>query len=122
MNKLNAQIARLSKDVTDRDNRLSSLSMDYDIKDAVRAAKARDVDIVFSLLDREKISSKDGKLNGVDEQLKAIKEEKSFLFDDDTKGAARGGFVGRQDIINSAENSGDVNAIVNDAIRSMAGR
>ena len=49
---LNQQITKLTQDVTDRDNKLASLSTDYDIKDALRAAKARDVDIVFGLLDR----------------------------------------------------------------------
>lgn len=122
VNSLNAQIAKLSKDVTDRDNRLSTLSMDYDIKDALRAAKVRDVDIVFSLLDRDKISAgKDGKLEGVEDQLKAIKERRAFLFEEEDKAAKRGGFSGQQDII-SGQNSDNANSVVNDAIRAMAGR
>ena len=118
---LNQQITKLTQDVTDRDNKLASLSTDYDIKDALRAAKARDVDIVFGLLDRSKITSKDGKLSGVDEQLKAIRESKGFLFESDEKPAGRAGFGGQQDIIGGGESAG-ANSAVNNAIRAMAGR
>lgn len=118
---LNQQITKLTQDVTDRDNKLASLSTDYDIKDALRAAKARDVDIVFGLLDRSKITSKDGKLNGVDEQVKAIRESKGFLFESDEKPANRAGFGGQQDIIGGGDSTG-ANSAVNNAIRAMTGR
>lgn len=117
---LNQQITKLTQDVTDRDNKLASLSTDYDIKDALRAAKARDVDIVFGLLDRSKITSKDGKLSGVDEQVKAIRESKGFLFESDEKPAGRAGFGGQQDIIGSGTEGS--NSAVNNAIRAMTGR
>lgn len=118
---LNDQITKLTQDVKDRDDRLASLSTDYEIKDALRAAKARDVDIVFGLLDRGKITSKDGKLLGADEQIKAIRDSKSFLFDVEEKNPGRAGFDGRQDIIGGNEPANN-NAAVNNAIRSMAGR
>lgn len=118
---LNQQITKLTQDVTDRDNKLASLSTDYDIKDALRAAKARDVDIVFGLLDRSKITSKDGKLSGVDEQVKAIRESKGFLFESDEKPAGRAGFGGQQDIIGGGDSTG-ANSAVNNAIRAMTGR
>lgn len=119
---LNAQIAQLTKDIADRDGKLASLSTDYDIKDALRAAKARDVDIVFSLLDRSKITAKDGKLSGADEQIKALRESKGFLFDTESEHqASRGGFGGQQDIIGGA-GAENANAAVNNAIRAMTGR
>lgn len=117
---LNQQITKLTQDVADRDNKLASLSTDYDIKDALRAAHARDVDIVFGLLDRSKITSKDGKLSGVDEQVKAIRESKGFLFESDEKPAGRAGFGGQQDIIGSGTEGS--NSAVNNAIRAMTGR
>lgn len=117
---LNQQITKLTQDVADRDNKLASLSTDYDIKDALRAAKARDVDIVFGLLDRSKITSKDGKLSGVDEQVKAIRESKGFLFESDEKPAGRAGFGGQQDIIGGGTEGS--NSAVNNAIRAMTGR
>lgn len=121
VDELNAKITQLTQDVTDRDAKLASLSTDYDIKDALRAAKARDVDIVFGLLDRSKITSKDGKLLGADEQIKAIRDSKGFLFEDEKQPASRGGFGGQQDIIggNGSESN---NSAVNNAIRAMAGK
>lgn len=118
---LNQQITKLTQDVADRDGKLASLSLDYDIKDAARAAKARDVDIVVSLLDKSKITKKDGKLNGVEEQFKALRESKGFLFDDDKQTGSRGGFGGQQDIIGGS-GSVNTNAAVNNAIRQMTGR
>ena len=121
VDELNAKITQLTQDVTERDNKLASLSTDYDIKDALRAAKARDVDIVFGLLDRSKITSKDGKLLGADEQIKAIRDSKGFLFEDDKQPASRGGFGGQQDII-GGNPSETTNAAVNNALRAMAGK
>lgn len=118
---LNQQITKLTQDVADRDSKLAALSTDYDIKDALRAAKARDVDIVFGLLDRSKITSKDGKLLGADEQIKAIRESKGFLFDSDEKPNGRAGFSGKQDII-GGNPSETTNAAVNNALRAMAGK
>lgn len=119
---LNQQISKLTQDVADRDSKIASLSTDYDIKDALRAAKARDVDIVFGLLDRGKITTKDGKLLGADEQIKAIRESKGFLFDDGDNPGGRAGFGGQQDIIGAGGDGGNTNTAVNNAIRAMAGR
>ena len=118
---LNEKVTQLSKDVADRDTRLASLSTDYEIKDALRAAKARDVDIVFGLLDRGKITKKDGKLLGADEQIQAIRNAKGFLFEGDEK-QGRAGFSGQQDIIGANAGGENTNAAVNGAIRQMAGR
>ena len=118
---LNQRITQLTQDVADRDARLETMSLDYDIKDAARAAKARDVDIVVGLLDKSKITKKDGKLSGVDEQFKALRESKGFLFDSEQAGSNRGGFDGRQDILGGNDGT-STNAAVNDAIRLMAGR
>ena len=118
---LSKQIAKLTKDVEERDGKLSTLSRDYEIKDALRAAKVRDVDIVFGLLDKDKITSKDGKLKGAEEQINALKSSKSFLFEAEDKPSNRGGFSGQQDIIGSG-GAESTNAAVNTAIRTMAGR
>lgn len=118
---LNQKITQLTQDVADRDGKLASMSLDYDIKDAARAAKARDVDIVVGLLDKSKITKKDGKLSGVEEQFKALRESKGFLFEPEQGGGIRGGFDGRQDILGGNDGK-TTNAVVNDAIRQMAGR
>lgn len=119
---LNDKIAQLTKDVQDRDSKIQSIGVDYDVKDAIRGAKARDVDIVFGLVDRSKVKrGKDGKLTGVDEQIKAIREGKAFLFEDENSGGSRGGYDGQQDII-GGKGDGGTNAAMNAAIRAGFGR
>lgn len=122
LDSLNQRITQLTQDVADRDGKIANLNREYVIKDALRAAKVRDVDIVFGLLDKDKITtSKDGKLKGADEQISALKENKSFLFESDEKPKNNGGFGGHQDIL-GGEGGESTNAAVNDAIRHMAGR
>ena len=59
---------------------LDALKMTNAIKMAI-AATAQDSDLVAGLVDRNKlILSDDGKITGLDEQLKTIKEIKPFLF------------------------------------------
>lgn len=59
---------------------LDALKMTNAIKMAI-AATAQDSDLVAGLVDRNKlILSDDGKITGLDEQLKTIKERKPFLF------------------------------------------
>jgi len=57
---------------------------DLQISNAIKLAisnKAQDSDLVVSLFDKTKlILSEDGKITGLDEQLKALKEGKPFLF------------------------------------------
>ena len=54
------------------------------INDAIKLAivdKAQDVDIVSSLFDKAKlILGDDGKITGLDEQLKELQKNKAFLF------------------------------------------
>lgn len=119
VDELNQQITKLQQDVADRDGKIESIGVDYDVKDIIRGAKARDVDIVFGLIDRSKVKrGKDGKLQGVDDQIKAVKDSKAFLFEDE-KGS-KGGFDGQQDIIGGKADGG-VNAAMNNAIRASFG-
>lgn len=57
---------------------MAELEMNY----AVRAAltDAQDPDIVAGLVDRKLLKLEGGKLSGLDEQLKTLKESKAFLF------------------------------------------
>lgn len=115
---LNQRIEALTKDVADRDGKITELGTEYKVKDALRAAKARDVDIVFGLLDRGKLKTgKDGKIQGLDEQIKAIQSGKAFLFD--SEDGNRGGYDGQQDIIGTQ--TGGINAAMNNAIRASFG-
>lgn len=72
---------------------LDALKMTNAIKMAI-AATAQDSDLVAGLVDRNKlILSNDGKITGLDEQLKTIKESKPFLFkQEEPKPSGKKGF------------------------------
>ena len=64
---------------------LSNLKMMSAIKMAI-AADAQDSDLVAGLVDRKKlILGDDGKVTGLDEQIKTLKESKPFLFKQEEK-------------------------------------
>lgn len=64
------------------DSEMKELKLTTAIKLAV-AGKVHDEDIATSLFDRSKlILSDDGKVSGLEEQLKTIQKEKAFLFKD----------------------------------------
>ena len=119
---LNQKITQLTQDVSERDSKITRMQTDYGIKDAIRQQRARDVDIVFGLLDTSKIAQKNGKYTGLEEQLKTIRETKGFLFESEEKPQpSRGGFDGKQDIL-GGEQTGGVNAAMNNALRAATGR
>jgi len=81
---LKTQIKQLQTDnaaqKTESDAKLKELQFTNAIKLAI-ADKAQDVDIVSGLFDKEKlILGQDGKVAGLDEQLKVLMEGKPFLF------------------------------------------
>ena len=51
------------------------------LESALKAAKVKNEKLVKALLDNEKLTLKEGKLEGIEEQLKVIKEENDFLFE-----------------------------------------
>lgn len=65
---------------TDYETKLKDVQLTNAIKLAV-AADAQDVDLVAGLFDKSKlILGDDGKITGLDDQLKTLKESKAFLF------------------------------------------
>ena len=114
---LTEQVAQLTKTIADRDATIANNSKQYKIKDELRGLHARNVDVVWPLLNLEKIKVKDGKLEGLAEQVEALKQSDAYLFDTNT-GTQRGGVPASQDIGGTQ----GVNADMNAAIRSMASR
>jgi DNA repair exonuclease SbcCD ATPase subunit len=56
-------------------------AFDFALERALINAKARNPKAVKALLDTEKISLKDGNLEGLEEQLKALQESDAYLFE-----------------------------------------
>lgn len=76
----------------DHQKELNDLKMTNAIKMSI-ASTAQDGDLVAGLIDRAKlILGDDGKVTGLDEQVKALKESKPFLFKPEQKPAGKKGF------------------------------
>ncbi|MGM0169839.1 hypothetical protein IGI39_004000 [Enterococcus sp. AZ135] len=70
---------------TNSEKQLSEQQKDFAIKLALKEAHALDEDIVLAQLDKDTIKVVDGKLQGFDEQLKGLQENKAFLFQKENK-------------------------------------
>ena len=84
---LKKQIEQLQSDnkqaKADFDTQLASTKKNGAIELAMRDAKARDAKAVMPFIDSSIIKlSDDGKVVGLDEQIKSLKEDKSFLFEE----------------------------------------
>ena len=93
---LKQQIADLQaenqKKDQDHQNQLKDLKLTNAIKLAI-GDSAQDGDLVAGLFDKSKlILGDDGKVTGLDEQLKTLKETKAFLFKTDQKPSGKKGF------------------------------
>lgn len=64
----------------DSETKLAEQQKDFAIKLALKEANALDENIVLNLLDRDTIKVTDDGLQGLDEQLKNLQENKDFLF------------------------------------------
>lgn len=63
-------------------NDLTAKEKGFKIEGALRDAKAKNVKAVLSLIDTEKVSvQKDGTLDGLTDQIEAVKKSDSYLFD-----------------------------------------
>lgn len=83
---LNQQITQLQTDKTNLTNELNTkvaqIQKTHAIENGVRDAKAKNVKAVMALLDMEKITFNEGKLEGLSDQLTALQsgETTGFLF------------------------------------------
>nr|DAL93844.1 MAG TPA: minor structural protein [Caudoviricetes sp.] len=86
---LKKQIEALQVDNKKKDDNYQAQIKELQISNAIKLAvsdKAQDADLVASLFDKSKlILGEDGKITGLEEQLKTIKEGKPFLFKEDAQ-------------------------------------
>ena len=86
---LKNQIKNLQTDLKDKETRHKAEITDMKMTNAIQAAighMAQDVSLVSGLLDKSKlILSDDGKLTGLEDQIKGLKESKPFLFKEGVK-------------------------------------
>ena len=113
------RVAQLTQTVADRDATIASNNKTYQIKNELRGHHAKNVDVVWPLLNLEKITvNEDGKLEGFDDQVEALLKNEPYLFDINT-GNSRGGVPGSPDVGGTNNSASDV---VNKAIRALSGR
>lgn len=88
---LKNQITTLQADNQKKDSEYQAQLKDLQISNAIKLAiadKAQDADLVSGLFDKTKlILGDDGKITGLDEQVKTLKEGKPFLFKAETTDA-----------------------------------
>lgn len=113
---LTDRVAQLTRDIADRDKTIAADRKQYQIKDELRNLKARDIDVIMPLLKIDEITEEDGKLNGLSEQVDALKSSYAYLFDSNP-GTQRGGFSPAPDIGEKTT----ANDAVNKAIRALSG-
>lgn len=81
---LQSQISTLQEELKKKDKAHADEITEMKMTNAIQAAiagKVHDAGIVAGLLDRSKlILADDGKITGLDEQIKSLKESSSFLF------------------------------------------
>lgn len=68
---------------TEYETKLLNSQRDYAVDLAITKAKAKNPKALKALLDLDKVKYEDGKVSGLEEQLKAIKESDGYLFEDD---------------------------------------
>lgn len=92
----------LRKQITDLQNAAKEKDLEYagqikalKLTNAIRIGitDAQDVDLVAGLVDQSKlILGEDGKVTGLEEQLKALRENKPFLFKEQSGNKSKAGF------------------------------
>ena len=76
--------AKFDESKANSEKQLADQQKDFAIQLALKEAGAQDEAIVLGLLDRDTIKVADGKLQGFEEQVKTLKEQKAFLFQNDS--------------------------------------
>ena len=89
-NELETLKTNSQKEIDDLNNNFNSERKAFAIEKELFKVKAKDTKDVINNLDLSKIEYKDNVLSGLDEQIKEIKEKKSYLFEEESKPLASG--------------------------------
>lgn len=114
---LKTQITQLQSDIAAKDAAMKQQQLQYAIKDAARAAKAKNPDVVVRMIDLSKVTENNGQFYGLNEQFEALKTSDAYLFE--TEGDPAGGVDPHRD---PDSNNKGANYNVNQMIRNAAGR
>ena len=68
------------------EKQLAEKDFNYALDKVLESSKAKNVNLVKALLERDKLSLKDGKIDGIEAQIDRIKKENDFLFEKEIKG------------------------------------
>lgn len=79
--KLEEEKETLSKEIENIKKEASEKEFNTALENAFKEAKIKDSKLVKALLDNEKIKLNEGKLEGLNEQLKSIKKDYDYLFE-----------------------------------------
>ena len=79
----------LTQKLADLQTKLAEQQKDFAIKLALKEANALDEEILLGQLDKDTIKVVDGNLQGFEEQLKGLQENKAFLFQTDKDQASK---------------------------------
>lgn len=78
-------IEQLQTQLDDSNGKIRELQVNSGIKDVALKYKAKDVDDILRFINKDKIEfDDDGNMTGVEEQIKNLSENKSYLFGSDT--------------------------------------
>ncbi len=117
---LNEQIKQLQSDNKKANeewqNKLATQTKNFKIETALREAKAKNVKAVLPFIDTEKVTVDGDNLKGLDDQIKAIQQSDSYLFEE-SKPEPKINIGGK---FNNGENSAD--GKVDPVVSSIAAR
>lgn len=83
---LEAKNTELTNTIETMKKEASNKEFNSALESALKEAKIKDSKLVKALLDNEKIKLNEGKLEGLNEQLEAIKKDYDYLFEKEIKG------------------------------------
>ena len=98
------------------ENKISKMEFDYALDKALLGAKCKNTTALKALLNLENINLKEGKFEGLEEQLETLKENDGYLFEDIVPSST--GSVGNfGNSTHSTSTSDFMSAILNNSLR-----